>query len=94
MKPSAGTLSGGLGILVGDFNGDGKLDLVTGNAAGTAVVMLPGNGDGTFASGVMTSIAGPPAAVGDFNGDGKPDVLWKQPAGSTLERCPGARSRT
>ena len=64
-----------MGILVADFNGDGKLDLATGNAAGTAVVVLPGNGDGTFGSGVMTSIAGPPVAVGDFNGDGKPDVL-------------------
>jgi FG-GAP-like repeat/Putative Ig domain/Bacterial Ig-like domain (group 3) len=74
-KASAGTLSGGSGLLVGDFDGDGKLDLVTGNAAATAVVVLPGNGDGTFGSSVMTSIAGPPAAVGDFNGDGKPDVL-------------------
>ena len=80
-KASAGTLSGGSGILVGDFNGDGKLDLVTGNAAGTAVVVLPGNGDGTFGPGVMTSIAGPPVAVGDFNGDGKPDVLVETAGG-------------
>ena len=80
-KASAGTLSGGLGILVGDFNGRGKLDLATANAAGTAVVVLPGNGDGTFGSGVMTSIAGPPVAVGDFNGDGKPDVLVQTAGG-------------
>ena len=80
-KASAGTLSGGLGILVGDFNGRGKLDLATANAAGTAVVVLPGNGDGTFGSGVMTWIAGPPVAVGDFNGDGKPDVLVQTAGG-------------
>jgi hypothetical protein len=80
-KASTGTLSGGLGLLVADFNGDGKLDLGTGNAAGTAVIVLPGNGDGTFGSSVMTSIEGPPAAVGDFNGDGKPDVLVKTGGG-------------
>jgi hypothetical protein len=80
-KASAGTLSGGLALLVADFNGDGKLDLATGNAAGTAVVLLPGNGDGTFGSSVMTSIVGPPAAVGDFNGDGKPDVLVQTAGG-------------
>ncbi len=80
-KASAGTLGGGLGVLVGDFNGDGKLDLVTGNAAGTAVVVLPGNGDGTFGTSVMTPIAGSPAAVGDFNGDGKPDVVVETAGG-------------
>jgi FG-GAP-like repeat/Bacterial Ig-like domain (group 3)/Putative Ig domain/FG-GAP repeat len=88
-KASAGTLSGGLGLLVADFNGDGKLDLATGNAAGTAVVVLPGNGDGTFGSSVMTSIAGPPATVGDFNGDGKPDVVVETGGGPSPGAVPG-----
>jgi hypothetical protein len=88
-KTSAGTLSGGLELLVADFNGDGKLDLATGNAAGTAVVVLPGNGDGTFGSSVMTAITGPPVAVGDFNGDGKPDVVVETAGGPNPGGVPG-----
>jgi hypothetical protein len=80
-KASAATLSGGLVLLVADFDGDGKLDLATGNAAGTAVAVLPGNGDGTFGSGVTTPITGTPVAVDDFNGDGKPDVVVETAGG-------------
>ncbi|MFE1886931.1 FG-GAP repeat domain-containing protein, partial [Streptomyces diastatochromogenes] len=36
-------------VAVGDFNGDGKLDLVTANANSDNVSVLPGIGDGTFA---------------------------------------------
>jgi hypothetical protein len=35
-------------IAVGDFNSDGKPDLVTPNAFGNNVSVLLGNGDGTF----------------------------------------------
>jgi hypothetical protein len=37
-------------IAVGDFNGDGKLDLVVGDSAlwGDVVYILLGTGDGTF----------------------------------------------
>jgi len=62
--------SGG-GFLVGDFNGDGHLDLV----AGTAVLL--GNGSGGF-----TTAPGSPdlskfgvSVVGDFNGDGIQDLI-------------------
>ncbi|HKW17129.1 MAG TPA: FG-GAP-like repeat-containing protein [Terriglobales bacterium] len=62
----------GAQLLVDDFNGDGKLDLITG---GVAVFL--GNGDGTFQQAVTSSV--PSAnyfAVGDFNGDGKSDVVF------------------
>jgi VCBS repeat protein len=56
--------------VIGDFNGDGKLDL----AFGTLGVAL-GNGDGTFQAPKFSSGSGFPVAVGDFNGDGKLDVV-------------------
>src|SRR5260370_6447456 len=59
---------------VGDFNGDGKLDLVIGSN-GCDGLML-GNGDGTFAYGVnaCNGIDSGNPVVADFNGDGKLDV--------------------
>jgi len=68
------TLNAGV-ILAGDFNGDGKLDLIVTNLQGFSVFL--GRGDGTFRH--MTDIAdstlGPTWMVaGDFNGDGKLDI--------------------
>ena len=63
---------------VGDFNGDGKLDLVAVGFFGSGVV-LPGNGDGTFGAPITfttTILNGArDVAVGDFNGDGKLDIV-------------------
>jgi hypothetical protein len=59
---------------VGDFNGDGKLDVVTWGSQTDAIHL--GNGDGTFQPPQNTSL--PPAfgcpAVADLNGDGKLDI--------------------
>jgi hypothetical protein len=54
----------------GDFNGDGKLDLIAANSAAQTVSVLLGNGDGTLAPGqIFSTGAGAAAGAGaDFNG--------------------------
>jgi hypothetical protein len=76
-------------VAIQDMNGDGIPDLVVqttcslpnSNCGSGAVILLLGNGDGTFQPPVTSygtggSIALPSMIViGDVNGDGKPDVL-------------------
>src|SRR6266849_3573134 len=76
------TGSGPTGIAVGDFNGDGKLDIVTANYGidlefSNTVSVLLGNGDGTFQRHVEYTAGNFPksVAIGDFNGDGKLDIV-------------------
>src|SRR6266480_970216 len=62
----------------GDFNGDGKLDLLLLTpdfGSGATMAILVGNGDGTFQAPVTYAVPiAPYLVLGDFNGDGKPDV--------------------
>ncbi len=69
-------------ISVADFNGDGIVDLAFNNAANNLVVLL-GNGDGTFTTKTSIGIAGG-IAVGDFNGDGIPDMAVMDGPDTTL----------
>jgi len=63
-------------IAVGDFNGDGNLDLAITAYYSAVVSILLGNGDGTFQPQVQYSCVSTcnDVIVGDFNGDGKLDL--------------------
>ncbi|HEY3992967.1 MAG TPA: VCBS repeat-containing protein [Ktedonobacteraceae bacterium] len=65
------------GIVFGDFNGDGKTDIVTTNSTDSSISILMGNGDGTFRSSQAFPIGAAPTgvAVGDFKKDGKLDIV-------------------
>jgi len=66
-------------IYVGDFNNDGKPDLValSRNNPCKCISVLLGNGDGTFQAAINTqpSFAMETIGIGDFNRDGKLDVV-------------------
>lgn len=65
-----------ISVAVGDFNGDGKSDIVTANNASQNVSVLLGNGTGGFGIAKNFKVASRPTSVtvGDFNGDGKSDL--------------------
>ena len=75
-------------VLVGDFNGDGKLDLAV--ATDNGIVVLLGNGDGTFQSfrlvpSLSSSSPGDELlALADVNGDGKLDIVKAAQTGASI----------
>ena len=73
---------------MGDVNGDGKPDLATANGGSNVwtVSVLPGNGDGTFATKTDFGAGSRPwsVAIGDVNGDGKPDLATANYGSNTV----------
>ncbi len=73
-------------VATGDFNGDGKLDVVVANNNSDSVSILLGNGDGTFQPHVDYPVGSAPSTVlvGDFNGDGILDLAVRNQSSSTV----------
>lgn len=65
-----------IGPAIADFNGDGVPDIAIADNDSSTLVMLLGNGDGTFHTGPITPLTAAVSAIAasDFNRDGKPDL--------------------
>ena len=73
----------------GDFNGDGRDDILWRNTNGT-ISTWSGQANGGFVnngaiSGVFVPLAWSVVAVGDYNGDGRDDILWRNADGTVTD---------
>jgi hypothetical protein len=74
---------------IGDFNGDGRDDILWRNETGLTLNWL-GQTNGSFADNYTNSVVNIPtnwhiAGIGDFNGDGRDDILWREDGGLTID---------
>ena len=67
----------------GDFNGDGKGDILWRDTSGNVAVWLM-NGSTVATSASLGNLATTwsVSETGDFNGDGKSDILWRDSSGN------------
>ncbi len=75
------------GLVVGDFNGDGKPDLVATNSSRVSVLLNTtplGANTPSFAPPQTFAEGGGAPVVGDFNGDGRPDLAFTNSTSGTV----------
>jgi hypothetical protein len=74
-SPSVG--SGPRSVVAADVNGDGKLDLISGNYNANTLSVLTNDGSGGFAVAASISVGSHPTSVAaaDINGDGRVDLI-------------------
>ena len=79
--------------VVGDFNGDGAVDMVARETATSRLLLYPGTGRGGIGAarviGVGWGIFNLLVAPGDWNGDGKPDLIGRSARDGSLRLYPG-----
>lgn len=75
-----------VGIATGDLNGDGHPDLALSNGSPAAVILMFGNGTGTWAPEVRWKLAARPTDIAllDANGDTKLDIALAHYEGSAF----------
>ncbi|MFM5889652.1 MAG: FG-GAP-like repeat-containing protein [Dolichospermum sp.] len=73
-------------VAIGDFNSDGKSDLVLTTYSQGIVSVAFGNGTGSFGATTNFNVGSGPASVktGDFNGDGKSDLVVANDASNNV----------
>jgi len=87
-------------LAAGDFNGDGRLDLVVSlNDTAFSLSLLTGNGDGTFNAPVNFDNTGaqedsPAVVATDLDNDGRLDVVLAHAIGCFVSPCVAARTIT
>ena len=65
-------------VVLDDYNGDGFIDIVTGNGANATISVLTNNGTGTFTPTTTLNTGANPRVrrAGDLNSDGRPDIMY------------------
>jgi hypothetical protein len=83
-------------IALGDFNRDGKLDIVLGDTTANDISFFAGNGDNSFQASVESPSLNFPDSIvaGDFNGDGILDIAGVAPNFNAVELTLGVGDGT